>query len=339
MIDFPLLTQLPVLMLYNLDRDWDQDEIALTVELAETFTQALSHIGHSVRSVCLENQDLQGLLSPYHPDEWLVFNWCEVIPGIPHSAALVARSLEKMGFTFTGSDSWALKISEDKRYLKNALVQNNISTPIWWSGDGHNISQWECYPAIVKPAFEHCSVGISRNSVVFSYDELIAQTRQVAEWFSQPVIIEEFIEGREFTVSVIGNGKLIATPIVEYDFSSAMDVHDHIRTYSTKHDPNFPLYDLKTIRLPADLDDEDARAVNELAFAAYRAVNCRDFARMDLRQRNGELFVIDINHNPDISPDASLPLAAAHQGISYGELGSLLLNLAAHRHPVFGKHT
>ena len=331
-------TNLPVWLLYNLDQHWDLDEVELTIELAETFANALINVGHSVRQVCLENRGIQKLLHLYDPDEWLVFNWCEAIPGIPHSAALVAKSLEKMGFTFTGSDSQALKISEDKRWIKRAFHHNKISTPVWWSGNGCNLVRWDCYPAIIKPAFEHCSMGINRNSVVLSFVELSEQSRQVTEMFAQPVLIEEFIDGREFTVSIIGNGKLFATPIVEYDFSGLLDVHDHVRTYTTKHDPRSPSYDLKTIRLPAKLDEAKAQALTELAFSAYRAVNCRDYARMDIRERDGELYVIDVNHNPDISPDASLPLAAAYQGFSYGELGSLLVNLAARRHPMFVKH-
>jgi D-alanine-D-alanine ligase len=337
MIELNQLTNLPVLLFFNLDHEWAIEDAASIVQLTESFANALRAVGHSVEVVCLEDQDLQRLFIPYDPHEWLVFNWCEAIPGVPHSEALVAKSLEEMGFIFTGSDSQALKISGDKRLIKHALCRNNIVTPAWWSENGLNLDRWDCYPAIIKPAFEHCSLGISRNSVVESFAELLERSRQVEELFTQPVLIEEFIDGREFTVSVLGNGKLYATPIVEYDFSGLQDVHDHVRTYNTKHDPRSPFYDLKTIRLPASLDQAKAQTLTELAFAVFRAVNCRDYGRMDIREREGEFYVIDVNHNPDISPDASLPLAAAHQGISYGELGSMLLNLAARRHPLFSR--
>jgi D-alanine-D-alanine ligase len=90
------------------------------------------------------------------------------------------------------------------------------------------------------------------------------------------------------------------------------------------------------LRLPAPISVEERRQLKETAIAAYRATNCRDYARLDIRQRNGTFYVLDVNPNADISPDTSLALSAALAGYSYGQFCSLLVNLAAHRHPAFG---
>src|SRR5512137_1179110 len=110
--------KLPVLLLYNLDPAWLPIEIDESRELAQTLCNALRGEGHPVTEACLEDQDLPGLLQYHDPDECVLFNTCEEIPGIPHSYDLIAQTLEELGFVFTGADSKALSLNQDKRLVK-----------------------------------------------------------------------------------------------------------------------------------------------------------------------------------------------------------------------------
>ena len=160
----------------------------------------------------------------------------------------------------------------------------------------------------------------------------------MAETFHQPVLVEDFIDGREFHVSVVGNGKLKVFPIAEMDFSSIQEPSARLCTYDSKFEPASLDYQMIQLRLPAALSMDEKQQLEALAIAAFRATNCRDYARLDIRQRNGTFYVLDVNPNADLSPDTSLVLSAGLAGYSHGQFGSLLINLAARRHPAFASH-
>lgn len=325
----------PVLLIYNIDPQWPLADIRACQADADLLASALSEEGHAVTAVCLENRELASILKQYDPNQYLVFNWCEEFPGIPHSGANVASELEESGFTFTGANSQALVLSQDKRRIKQILKAQDIPRPVWqvftetWGGE------WQYFPAIVKPAFEHSSLGVTREAVIRSPQELSDRVRYVQEAFHQPALVEVFIDGREFHVTVIGNGILRVLPPAEMDFSAFDNIQDRLCTYESKFDPASPSYNLIELRLPAPLTREEHSSLEQVALAAYRATQCRDYARLDIRLRDGTFYVLDVNHNADISPDTSPALAAEIAGLSYGKLGSLLVHLSAQRHPSF----
>jgi D-alanine-D-alanine ligase len=336
-MDFhPLKTSLPVLILYNLNPEWTQEDIDESRKVMQTLAGAMRGEGHPVTEVCLENQDLSGLLRPYSPDDTIVFNWCEEIPGVPHSYDLIAQTLEELGFTFTGADSKALSFSQDKRLVKQRLDAYSIGTPQWQIfpspyGDG-----WMHFPAIVKPALDHCSLGVTREAVVWSAEALASRIEYVIDNFHGPALVEEFIDGREFHVTVLGNGKLHVLPIAEMDFSAFTDPNDRLCTYESKFDPHSQAYNLINLCLPAQITGAEEETLSKIAMDGFRVADCRDYARLDIRLRNGIGYILDINPNADISPDTSPVLAAERVGLSYGKFGSLLVNLASLRHPIFG---
>jgi D-alanine-D-alanine ligase len=336
-MDFrPIQTSLPVLMLYNLNPEWAREDIDESRKIMQTLAGAMREEGHPVTEVCLENQDLFGLLRPYSPDDTIVFNWCEEIPGIPHSYDLIAQILEELGFTFTGADSKALSFSQDKRLVKQRLDNYNIGTPRWQIFPPASSSGWKHFPAIVKPALDHCSLGVTREAVVWSAKALASRIEYVIDSFQGPALVEEFIDGREFHVTVLGNGRLHVLPIAEMDFSAFDDTNDRLCTYESKHNPNSQAYNLIKLRLPAQMTHEEEESLTKIALDGFRAADCRDYARLDIRLQNGICYILDINPNADISPDTSPALAAERAGLSYGKFGSLLVNLASRRHPIFG---
>ena len=326
---------LPVILLYNLDRTWPPADIQEVLNLTQTLSTALTNVGHRLQMVCLEDDNLERAMSGCDPAQQIVFNWCEEIPGIPRSAARVARELEKLGFIFTGAGSRALAFSQDKPAVKACFDKRAIPTPTWRVYESVDSLDWDIFPAIVKPAHEHCSFGITHEAVVHTRLELLKRVARVIETFNQPVLVEDFIDGREFHVSVVGNGRLRVFPIAEMDFSAIREDNGRLCTYDFKFAPASPDYQMIQLRLPAALSAQEKLKLEEIAIAAYRAAGCRDYARLDIRRRNGTFFVLDVNPNADISPDTSMALSAELAGYSFGQFGSLLVTLAAQRHPVF----
>lgn len=329
-------TDLPVLLIHNLDPSWPLQEIQDYRAETRLLIDALVEVGHPVQEVCVQSADLETALEGFNPDEYLIFNWCEELPGIPHSEYMVAQYLEGMGYTFTGANSSALSLGQDKRRVKRILQERRIQTPAWQVFTSLREIDWVRFPAIVKAAFEHCSYGITSESVVQSTTELVKRVQYVFNELHQPALVEEFIDGREFHVGAIGNGVIRVLPPAEIDYSSFYDIHDRLCTYEANFDKTSLAYKFTMPKLPADLTDDLLINLKEVVSAAYRATNCRDYARMDIRLRDGAFYLLDVNHNADISSDNSLVRAAALTGLSYGRLGSLLINLAARRHPIFG---
>jgi D-alanine-D-alanine ligase len=334
---FPSLqTDLPVLLLHNLDRSWSLEDINQCLELADLMVEAMQMVGHPVIRARLEDDQLSDLLSKFNPAELIVFNWCEEIPGIPRSSWMVAQELERQGFTYTGADTPALVFSQDKQQVQQRLKDECIPTPVWKVFSCASAVDWELFPAIVKPAYEHYSFGIERESVVESAIELTRRVNYVIDKHQQPALVEEFIDGREFHVGVIGNGRLQMLPPAEIDFSAFSDIHDRLCTYETNFNPNSLSYQSVFAKLPVDFTPNELDCMESTVLGAYRGTGCRDYARMDLRMRDGNFYILDVNHNADISPDNSLIRAAEMAGYPYGLFASLLVNLASERHPVFG---
>ena len=327
----------PVLLLHNLNPAWPVEDRDTAVREAERLASALCEIGHRVETIALCHADLASRLKGYLPDEWIVFNWCEEIPGIPHSDALVAEILEASGFTYTGATPDVLRTSWDKAGMKRLLDNQGLPTPRWRIYESAAPGDWEWFPAMVKPAEEHCSLGVTTDAVVRTPDELRSRLVYVLETFRQPALVEDFIDGREFHVSLWGNGNVQMLPVAEMDFRRFDDVRDRLCTYDSKFLPGSRHYEGIQLLLPAPLSDPEQDLLYRTARSAYEAYRCRDLARLDIRLRDGVFFILDINPNPDISSDASMACAAEAAGFSFGAMGSRLIHLAAARHLRFGR--
>lgn len=308
----------------------------MCIGLGDRMTEEMRTAGHTILHARLQDDKLANLLSAYDPTELIVFNWCEEIPGIPRSAWMVAQELERQGFTYTGADYPALVFSQDKRQVQQRLKDAGIPTPMWKIFDPADKVRWDLFPAIVKPAFEHYSLGIARESVVETMSELTRRIRYIFDHHRQPALVEDFIDGPEYHVGVIGNSYLQMLPPFEIDFSAFTDIHDRLCTYDTNFNHNSISYQTVGTKPVIDFSSEELERLEQAVLGAYRATGCRDYARMDVRLRDGVFYILDVNHNADISPDTSVIRGAEMMGYSYGLFGSLLVSLAAERHPVFG---
>ncbi|MBN1939526.1 MAG: hypothetical protein JW843_08065 [Candidatus Aminicenantes bacterium] len=328
---------LPVLLLHNMDPAWTEDERIEARSDVAALDDALKTVGHPVELAAVEDDRLAERLGAFNPHDHIVFNWCEEIPGRAHSEPEVAAVMERLGFVFTGSSGNVLAMSHDKPRIKRILDEARLPTPPWAVFDAPEAGRWKNYPAIVKAAHEHCSIGISHESVVTTPEELEQRVAYILETHRQAALVEKFINGREFHVAAWGNGKVSILPPAEMDYSAFTDIRDRLFTYEAKYVAGSRLYEGIKMNMPAELDTADLDEIERIVLATYRATGCRDYARIDLRCLDGVFQVIDVNPNPDINPLTSMTYAAAEVGYSYGEMGSRIVNLAAARHPVFRK--
>ncbi len=328
--------ELPVLLLFNVDATWEAHEIREAFEETGRLAAEIAQIGHPLEVIPIRDADLLNRLNGYDPEDFIVFNWCEGLPGLAHSEARVAELLESHRFIYTGSEAKVLALSEDKARTKRILKGFGVSTPAWRYCDSYATGGWDAFPAIVKPAYEHCSAGITPESVVMTEGDLKRRIHYVLETFQQPAMVEDFIDGREFHVSLWGNGRIEMLPPAEMDFSAFGQIRDRLCTYEAKFVPDSVHYKGISTLLPAPLEKQEHRSLERTAVDAYKAIGCRDYARIDIRLRDGVFFVLDVNPNADISADASMACAAELAGYSYGAMGSRLVRLAAKRHPNLG---
>jgi len=330
-------SEMTVLILFNLDPAWSSREQADVFDVTSSLGKEIDKAGYKTSLVPVTMSDLDLFLSAFNPSDTIVFNWCENLPGMHNSEWMVAKYLEDHDFTFTGSPSATIALAQDKPSVKKLLDSNGILTPAWaLYRDTENV-RWNRFPAIVKPSQEHCSEGIDRDAVVFTRDDLMERIRYIMETYREPVMVEDFIDGREMHVSLWGNGRIAMLPPAEMDFSSFSDQQDRLCSYEAKFIPDSRHYqDIKTV-LPAPLEKDELRDVEQACTAAYSATGCRDYARIDLRIKDELVYILDVNPNCDISPDTSTISAAEYAGYSYGEFGSHVVRMAEQRYAAWRK--
>lgn len=324
---------LPVLFLYQVEPEWEADDIAAALASNAKISDALEQAGHRVQTAELRDSDLDSALDGYSANEFVVFNQCESLPGVPHSEHAAARIIENRGFAYTGSAPEVLALTGDKAETKNILAAHNIPTPAWNVFHEPEAANWNAFPAIVKAVREHCSISLCPESVVLNRQELEARISHILENYRQPALVEDFIDGREFHVPLWGNGQISMLPVVEMDFSAFRDIHDRLCTYDSKFIPASRHYNVIETLIPAPLEPDQLALLERVCLDTYRAVGCRDYARLDVRMRDGVFYVLDVNPNADLDCEASIACAAEQAGFTYPDMLNHLVRLAARRHP------
>lgn len=321
------------ILLYSIMSDWTQDDTLLSEECITRMKRGLSVVGVEAAPVAVR-RDVAGPLRGFDPREYVVFNWAEGLDGAPNAYDAVPPVLEEMGFAYTGADAWTLAASLDKAFTKKILLENKIPTPVSKVYERAVLNGWRRYPALVKPATEHCSFGITREAVVDNPQQLKDRIQYVIDTWKCPALVEDFIDGTEFNVSVWGNGdEAQVLPISAMDYSAFADYHDRLCTFDAKWNPESEAYRLTAVQCPADLDKTLKRRIERVALATYRALKLRDYGRVDMRVRNGVPYVLDVNANPDITMEGGFARSARAAGYDYGQMTARILTLAARRMP------
>jgi D-alanine-D-alanine ligase len=256
----------------------------------------------------------------YSPD--IIFNFVESIEGNSNYESYIAGLFDLLGIPYTGNGPIALGNCLVKSRTKQILQSHGIRTPKHYVTEINEVPDKMNFklkfPLILKLAREDASIGISEFSVVSSFNEMKDRLDYLYSSFHQEVLIEEYIEGRELNVAILGDKIL---PISEIRFDGLPEDLPKIVTYEAKWSPDSIYYKHTTPKCPAPLEDQLKLKIEKMAQEAYDALECRDYARVDIRLNHKNIpYVIEVNPNPDISPDAGFVRSASHAGINYDEL-------------------
>jgi D-alanine-D-alanine ligase len=298
--------------------------------------EALKEAGHSPVFLRLDGTR-ESLVELAHSETDLIFNLVESFGGDDGQDSDVAGFLEMLKRPFTGSGSQGLYLAQDKALAKKIFAFHGIHTPYFatvYRGRTENAQDIE-FPVIVKPAREDGSIGIHFGAVCTSIKELMERIDYIHAEFDSPALIEEYIEGREIYVGVLGNEKPIALPAVELDLSKLPQGTPRIAGTEVKWEEGTAAYEATQPFFPADLGEDMARRLGETAIQAFQALKLCDYGRIDFRLTpDGTLHVLEVNPNPYLLPDAEFALSAKKAGRAYPELIGDIVDLALARYPV-----
>ncbi|HEU5171330.1 MAG TPA: hypothetical protein VFU46_12370 [Gemmatimonadales bacterium] len=297
--------------------------------------RTLRRLGHRV-SVLGVHSDVKRLvagLSRRRPD--LVFNLMEMFGDNLHGDIPVAGLLDLLGVRYTGSGPGELYLSQDKALSKKLLAYEHILYPKFAVLNreseletGGNLRM----PLFVKPLRSDASLGIGRKSLVYDALQLMRRFAAIREELDDAAIAEEYIEGREFYVGVVGNSPPRALPPVEVDFTGFPEGQPKVLDSRAKWEHSSAEYK-GTKSVVASLPDELRARLQKVAVDAYRAVRVRDYGRVDLRlTETGEIYVLEVNASCYLEKSAEFAMAAAAGGLDYPRLIERIVNLATERY-------
>jgi D-alanine-D-alanine ligase len=309
----------------------DSHAVAGVRAVADQVERACRELGFGVVRVCVTGDPARLLadLARARPD--VAFHLAESVGGDARMEASVAALLDWIALPYTGSPPHALVRCLDKATARAVLAASGVPVAAGRLLEhGDEPLAGLAPPFIVKPSREDASHGIHLESVVD--DEAAARrlARRLIERYRQPALVEEFVEGREFNVSLLGPTQQPSVlPLFEVDFSAFPPGRPRLVTYAAKWHPQSEEY-RGTRAVPARaLDAALAQRIRDCASAAWRALGLRGYARVDLRlSPAGRLVAVDVNPNPDLTPDDGLARAAAGAGIGYASLIGWLLDQA-----------
>jgi D-alanine-D-alanine ligase len=300
---------------------------------------ALAENGHTTRRLAVDDavQPLIDELTKEQPE--LVFNLAESFRGKSALESNVAALLNLLDLRYTGSSPAGLILAGDKTLTKKVLAFHGIQSAkfatmyrgqVDWSGDIK-------FPLLVKPPQEDASLGITQKSVVNDVKELLDVISSTQQEYQSSVLVEEFIDGREFYVGVIGNSKVEALPIIELDFSKFPAGLPKIASWEAKWgddgDEKGAQFEGTKSIFPTDLSEELTNKIQQVAIDSFQALRLRDYARVDLRVTAAEeVYVIEANPNCYLEQNSEFARSAQKAGLEYPALISRIVELASARY-------
>jgi D-alanine-D-alanine ligase len=286
--------------------------------------QALRKAGHEVRPLGVYDKlaDLRESVREWQPD--IVFNLLEEFQGIAAYDQHVVAYLELLRQPYTGCNPRGLMISRDKVLSKQLLTYHRIPTPqfaVFRKGRRYRIPKKLKYPLFVKSNSEDASLGISQASIVHDAAKLKERIEFMHEQIHSDVLVEEYIEGRELYVGVLGNEQLKTFPVWELEFGKLGEVQSAIATRRVKWDRTYQdKHGIKPQAAP-DLTEAQHQYLFKLSKRIYRALSLSGYGRMDFRMRSdGSVYVLEANANPNLSHDEDFAQSALSEGVQYDDL-------------------
>ncbi len=311
---------------------WDSEKLSegQVGIVLKSIQQVLAEKGHDVKTFFVDekHEPFFEEIKKRRPD--VVFNLCETLDGNSRLEPVIPFLLQWMKIPFTGNPPNVLAFLVDKILTKNILKGMKIPTPDFHGlFEPEDLKEWKHWPAILKPAAEDASLGIDEGSVVDNPESALARFKLLREKFGVPVLIEEFISGRELNVAVLETPDGLKIGINEIDFSNLPPAIPKILTYQAKWDEESTEFILTPVKAPANLEKNLDRKIRQITGRVFKSLGLRGYARVDYRiSEDGKPFVLEINPNPDLSEGAGFFKALTEMGLSYPEALDNLIKIA-----------
>ena len=303
------------------------DEMRTEIDVITT----LKAMGHEVLVVGVLDSltELRAVMTDWRPD--VAFNLLEEFDGIVTYDQHVVAFLELSRQRYTGCNPRGLLLSRDKPLSKQLLSYHRIPTPqftVFRRGARLHVPRKLRYPLFVKSATEDASLGISQASIVADLAHLRDRVAFIHDQVGSDALVEEYIDGREVYVGVLGNDRLTRYPPWELSFGSLPDGQAPIATRKIKWDKRYQQKHGIATQAADDLDVAVVTRLDQLARRIYRALGLSGYARMDFRVRpDGSAFVLEANANPNLAQGEDLAQSALAAGTGYDELLTRILQL------------
>jgi len=292
---------------------------------------ALVNLGHDARAIGIGDRltELRRSIRDFKPH--IVFNLLNEFSGIDSYDHYVVAYLELERQPYTGCNPRGMMISRDKVLTKQVLAGHRIATPafrLFPFGRRFREPKRFRFPLFVKSATEDASLGISQASVVDSMQALRDRVEFIHEHVQTDALVEEYIDGRELYVGVVGNSRLTTFPVWEMNFGSLTRVQARIATRAAKWDRKYQKRHGIVSHEAKDLSSEQRRQLGHLTKRIFRGLHMSGFARMDLRMRDdGKVFLLEANANPDLTYGEDFAESAAVAGLDYDHLIKRIVNI------------
>jgi D-alanine-D-alanine ligase len=317
----------------------EREDVLDSLRCREAVAAALQEAGHEVRlfDVTPEHLTEEGCLSlraellSLRPK--CVFNLFEGFSADSAAEIRFCTILEELGLPFTGNPSATLARCLDKAEAKELLrraglpVAPGFCVRSGWNGAMPSLK----FPLFCKPRCEDGSVGIGDDALVQTPEQLVDVLSRMLVAFPGGVLVEEFLPGREFNVGFLGNVRYTLLGVSVIDYEGCGDVPPFLN-YASKWDPENPSYAIE-VRVEEGIPPSLRKRICSIAAKAGKVLGCRGYFRVDLRERDGKLHVLEVNPNPDLGPESGLARQGAFRGYSYSEVVSHLVHLAGKRVP------
>lgn len=261
-------------------------------------------------------------------DTDLVFNLFEGFGGEPETEAAVPEVLARRRLPFTGCRADVLRLALDKVNVKVILQAAGIATPDFQVLNPHTLPTFRLgFPAVVKPRRDDASHGISDASLVRDMAALKKQAEALSKTYWSGVLVEQFLAGREFNATVLGSDSGTVLPVSEIVYKLPPG-KPHLLTFAAKWEEDSPEYRGTQAVCPADVPAAERQQIAATALLVFQKLVGRGYARVDMRRdERGQLNVIEINPNPDISPGAGAAIQAGAAGMSYNDFIGAIVKL------------